>query len=792
MRYDTFNDTRGQTECILWLNDSYWINMDTEFTLMLSGKAFLNYHLERALNWGLRQGKDLSNFSLATSNNFPTERVKFSCQDVPREWTCRDQVERCQKILRSLVKQVIITEYKRERTYDRSLIKKVEYLKRICSSARVFWIYFEGFKSSNLRSLCIGDDRLYSTGVVFCRAFFKCLDTTLDAITDYAMQAESCRFKFSQTNHSGISQYGFQNYLRERYEYVETTLANPKLGIAYHFHLQCAWKLPIIKLYLREDRIQCRRRVSKIVRSLAIIPTCNHFVSECEKVLQCLNRQTFCPSIRFGLETAAGFVIDDHVSKEEIIKNRLCNHWAVEVTKRNVKHRHCYAKRIFTLKGLTFCQSYEWACWEVIHCIQRRRKCTYSVPDHPKKFSVLELGDQGIVNYEMLGFSPHENPRKHVPALYKCNKRYGYQHRVFLYFITTVCDPSYHDCNLNMSIYTDPETFELRWFAILGLLAFTNPRHITPTYNRNPEKLFYIWACKRDVLSSISCPDFLKICSEIRRCLIEKELNEETTELPRDDTCYSPMPLSTINPFPENDLGGRGHAPGILGPSLNHIMVLKKSYPRIFKRSFFTGFEGETNDHLKNRRAHLFHNLFLEDCRHYNEFEGFLIEPYLTERVDYLICSIPFGIKNYRENQLVVKGCSHMQKVCENMMKCYERHAEYFGFHSFLNDNVFTLAVLMMVIFALSMIATIATHQLFSMRVPLMERVNEYFVHVALGFTGISLLVFSLQVTQLGIQTGFVSSNIVLVLKVFWHVGTFFLTVAFHIFIVLFTFRLRR
>ena len=65
----------------------------------------------------------------------------------------------------------------------------------------------------------------------------------------------------------------------------------------------------------------------------------------------------------------------------------------------------------------------------------------------------------------------------------------------------------------------------------------------------------------------------------------------------------------------------------------------------------------------------------------------------------------------------------------------------------------------------------------------------EYLVYIGSGFTAISLLCFSTEVRNLGDDIGSDTSLNLLVLRFCWNLGSFILTVAFHVYIICFTFR---
>ena len=252
----------------------------------------------------------------------------------------------------------------------------------------------------------------------------------------------------------------------------------------------------------------------------------------------------------------------------------------------------------------------------------------------------------------------------------------------------------------------------------------TTPGQTMHYYKFHPEALIHLWSCKRDILSTASCDEFLQTCERIKACMINVSgsvMDEMTVDLPQDDTCFSPLPLSTIRPTPVYAAGGRWIHPAAQSEAINYVLPLEKTYPRILEDASMAALDGwqtDVSQSVRKRRMNLFFNLFLEDCRSKHQFEGFLIEPYLSEKVDYLICSVPFGIERQRENPLVAQGCEKIQRACEKMKKCYIDHVEYFRFHEFINRNVFTLAIIMLVIFLLSLTLTVITQYLYPVNTP--------------------------------------------------------------------------
>ena len=71
----------------------------------------------------------------------------------------------------------------------------------------------------------------------------------------------------------------------------------------------------------------------------------------------------------------------------------------------------------------------------------------------------------------------------------------------------------------------------------------------------------------------------------------------------------------------------------------------------------------------------------MEDCKHaYQLHHGDFLEGINVDRVDFLICSMPFGGVRNPANPTMSQGCAHIKDVCENMKKCYMRFRDYFTF----------------------------------------------------------------------------------------------------------------
>ena len=732
MHDGSVNATMNGLRCTLWLNSTFWMFYDEEIHFVTSGKVYLNTYLKRELNRREFDGKRLEHFTFKSNNEFPSKTVKFACYDLPNSWSCKEKAIKCKEILKSMMKQTIMGEFKckpshdlsqvvsrRLGVYDCYSIFKRNKLISSCTTARKF--VTDSFDDG--RVLCVGEDKYFNSGRDFCRAYFKCIDEALNAITKYTQESKKCEARYSSFKNDSSAmmlKYGYRDAFAQRYESVKTQLTHVEPGVPLHFLLQCGWRQSLIQLTgtledpeYKTNIIFCQRKTSKITKAFSVIPTCERFVDECVKAFKCLNSRRRCNSAQFGHERLEGFLMTGNDTNVLLRGPQRCTHWGVELIHSADRNLHCKATKYFKLKGLTFCKSYEWACLKLYNCATTREICIYH-PDKKNDVSTREHPELGIINFQMPKFSTRENPRPHVPNLFKCNKKLGYPHRVFLFFTTTVCMEKFRKCNLNMSTFDSMSNYRVG-----SLLTMAAPGQTLHFYRNNPEDLIHIWSCKRDSFSSVSCNKFLKICETIKACVMDgSNIEDVTVDLPLDDTCYSPSPVNTLKPTTINAVAGKWHHPGTLSETISYVLPLEKTYPRIFGERHIGGWHPEVSASVRNTRRDLFFNLFLEDCRYKHQFEGFLLEPYLSEVVDYLICSVPFGMPRQKENPLVAKGCKRIQRACEEMKKCYIHHREYFGFHEFINRNVFNMGIIMMIIFVPSLTLTIITQYLYPVNTP--------------------------------------------------------------------------
>ena len=498
---------------------------------------------------------------------------------------------------------------------------------------------------------CWGRNSMYALGQTQCGLFFDCLDNMYEAIWTYTNDVEKCSTINSQNN-SEVS-YGFTDSMN-RLEYVVTKSVKP--DVPNHIIKECSEKLP--RLVLRwvnhpgflpphfRGRYLCQREVTYIPKSIRLFKSCHNFVASCSEAIKCIERKAPCFSFVFGMENVLGFFLNHSVSYNDgqFLLNS-CTHWGVELRFSENYDLYCSAKSVFKLNSFpTFCQSYEWICQRVLHCLKTRQECSYTPYKGHK--SILEIGTEGIYDYQMPMFGVQENPRDWVNTLYECNRKFGYDNHLYLYFVTT-----FSESPLNFDYFrtNDTRKFQLSRSDIVFTLSSSSAAYTTMHEAIDGSNLYTIWACKRTVLSEVNCEMFLDGCEQVKNCLAQYKLQDESpefaTNLPKNDLCHSPLPVSTVNPLPAEDAGGRGYHPGILGPSVNYVLPLSESYPRVFDRLSYSGYEtSKVRSELEERRSNLFFDLFLDDCRHKHEFEGFLIEPFFAETVNYLICSIPLGI----------------------------------------------------------------------------------------------------------------------------------------------------
>ena len=542
-----------------------------------------------------------------------------------------------------------------------------------------------------------------------------------------------------------------------------------------------------------KDEVYCERRTDYIIKSMDTMKTCHDFVATCLKIFDCLERLKPCTSVPFGTETSQGFELENVKKFISSFDMPPCEHWAVKITVSwQTGKLLCAAKRFFKVKSMGFCESFEWACQNLLDCLHNREFCHYA-PNKATNFSVREELRAGIMNFQMEGIPRDGNPTDLVPKLHTCNQNHGYAHLVHLYFITIDC-PQKEVCEPNLFEEDDEEKFQYKVVKRYFMFGSGNPLTVMQAQNR-----MIIWACKREAFSTVTCPEFLRVCDEIKSCMLDNAMNlsgNNTPEMVHEDTCYSPLPVSTINPNPEEEVGGHGYFPGILGPSLTYTLPLEKTYPRVFHRMQHTGYEDSISEELKAKRTNLFFDLFMEDCRYKHRFEGFLIEPFYADEIDYLICSVPFGVSGFGENPLVTKGCSHIKRACDSMKQCYIHHAEYFGFHDFFNENVLAIAITITLVSALILVAATMDLCVHTMLAIGIEHVISYFLYICLGVTGSAMIAFHLENTRIIEANGTSFTNESLgslpILRLIWHLSSFFLTASFHLFTVCYTTRWER
>ena len=444
-------------------------------------------------------------------------------------------------------------------SYD--LIGPIWRVDRFCSVSIQLKMWFEGRKY-----ICSGPDRLVTNGRQQCQIFFDCVDRALEALFQYASHVDDCNQKFGINNNHSM-EYGIETSLKE--EYVRKKMF--KESFPSHFFGQCSGRIPVVIVdipYRTKDTVECRRRTDNIIKSIDTLKTCHDFVATCKKIFDCLENLQPCTSVKFGPETSLGFEMENVKNFPYSQEMPPCDHWAVQITVGvHTNNLLCAAKRIFRVKSFEFCESYEWVCQKVLDCLNTREFCIYS-PNKATNFGFEEDVRAGILNFQM-GEISEKNPRELVKHLYECNKRLGYPHFVHLYFSTVACVEK-DVCYTNVFEEEDEEQFMYKRVRLLAMYGTSNPLTVMHSQDR-----LTMWACKREALSTVTCPEFLKVCDEIRSCLADNAttLNEEASELQHDDTCYSPLPVNTINPNPEDDVGGRGYFPGILGPSLSYTVI---------------------------------------------------------------------------------------------------------------------------------------------------------------------------------------------------------------------------
>ena len=347
--------------------------------------------------------------------------------------------------------------------------------------------------------VCVGKEHFFELGLVHCQTFFDCVDISLLAFSEYRAETQTCLSKFGSSQNLSII-YHFAELPLLFDEYVEKRLP----AFPNHFLGQCLEKIPIVNVRKpwigMKDITVCRRRTSGIVQSLELLSSCHDFISMCVRVFDCLDSLQPCQSTQYGEETNQGFLMPHDIGFDQVFDAVSCYHWAVEFKEdeRGGRSIFCSAKRVFKVKSfLTFCESYEWMCSQIYHCIKDREVCRYT-PNPITNHSTEEQEGIGLYNFQMPEFPMHENPRENVKLLYQCNLVHGFPHRVFLYFTTAHCERIY-GCKLDVFDIEDKQEFEEKAWNVLWLY-----QEVLPALTISSDDLITMWACKRDALSSVT------------------------------------------------------------------------------------------------------------------------------------------------------------------------------------------------------------------------------------------------------------------------------------------------
>ena len=316
MSHEILETADGAKTCILWVSKTTWISFDDNTTLVLSGKAFLHAKMRNALNIGLTPRKPLEEFQYAVGNSFPSQKVQFFCNDIPKEWPCQERADKCWSILEAIIGEVMISSYNIKEAHDLSIFTSVRKVREMCLTSQLFMLDHVG-----KQFYCIGKDSYYKTGKEFCRRFFHCVDRAFEALTEYMKESKICRAKYAWSNDTSSISYGTRTQSTTVMEFVQK---NQSLVIPYHFILECALKQPFLTPRRPSDIFQsgpqrdnfmlCERRAHNIIKSLRIFPSCHDFVAACKKLFRCLDTKSVCVSNSLGTEVEEGYLINKHVS----------------------------------------------------------------------------------------------------------------------------------------------------------------------------------------------------------------------------------------------------------------------------------------------------------------------------------------------------------------------------------------------------------------------------------------------------------------------------------------------
>ena len=428
------------------------------------------------------------------------------------------------------------------------------------------------------------------------------------------------------------------------------------------------------------------------------VDDCFKFISECKAIFDCALKTQPCDSSELGSETSFGFKTN---VKPSFLEIRRCHHWGVQLLEHDGQI-FCSANGEFRFDSQhNFCSSYILVCQKLLKCLTSNLTCPLGNHSISQVHADIFFDYPPPIAWDL----DQDDPRDLIPLLYSCNRRFGYHRKIHLYFYRENC--RFSNCKFP-NYFSEEDQRYSTYDNADQRVAISYP------YWNTPKRL--VWYCRRDILSESTCAEFEQSCKEIAICVKQDFERKKITFEPNsqkfvmDGQCYSPLPLTTDRPL-QHFLPLRRFYLKLStdpGEAISHIMPLEgESFEPIFIPFSYATPKFQYKKYQTEFRNKFFFERFLEDCKYaYKFYQGDLLEGFNVDKVDYLICSLPFGTIKSPANPTIRQGCSHIKEVCENMKKCYINFRKYFNFSQdfkqYMMQSGIIIIVFMSLAFALS------------------------------------------------------------------------------------------
>ena len=488
----------------------------------------------------------------------PVQKVYGLCaNDYFRNTTCRKKAQTCRNSV-MIMDSFRISYISKFDSWSKSIMADLEKMSGEnlkCSMGVMYHLTFQpnykSFSCVYLRYGSLGSDLKKDVHEAYCKMGIHCRTMAYTMIKDYEKNHNICK------ENAHPYEYGLR-VIKDRdgyyvnYEYLRTRISGyfPK-----HVNRKCADEFGTIVLEVTENDdgsssfsnehgssilLECKRQVHEVVALMEKIPNCLDFVSRCKTMLACVVASSTCSDGWFGNETNWGYPTDLDILAHNY---RFCHHWAAELHSRDGKI-FCRASGVYRFEEQSsFCSSFARVCTELVRCAKDEKLCKFGFND--EKMTTGQFKNLLFDFPAPIPWDKSRDPRINLPAIYECNKEFGFAHKIHLYFYRMACRAK--NCSYERSGSTEK--------LLQAASHHFNQRQALYT-DRFDRPGALLWYCKRDVFSSSSCQHFNNICSNISDCIKERVVGGErwkvgNAENDINEQCLSSMPLHTEMPLPE-------------------------------------------------------------------------------------------------------------------------------------------------------------------------------------------------------------------------------------------------